>query len=62
MCALAVAVVLLFVAVLPAEYGIDPLGTGRALGLVRSDAAVANVEPAPAGDELKPAVSGPTAS
>ena len=27
------AVALLFVAVLPAEYGIDPLGTGRILGL-----------------------------
>jgi hypothetical protein len=34
--ALAVAIVILLVAVLPAEYGIDPLGTGRALGLVRS--------------------------
>lgn len=33
--AVAVAAVLLVVAVLPAEYGIDPLGTGRALGLVR---------------------------
>lgn len=31
--ALLAAVVLLFVAVLPAEYGIDPLGTGKALGL-----------------------------
>ena len=31
--ALLVAVIVLFVAVLPAEYGIDPLGTGRALGL-----------------------------
>ena len=31
--ALAVAVVVLFAAILPAEYGIDPLGTGRALGL-----------------------------
>lgn len=31
--ALVVAVALLFVAVLPAEYGIDPLGTGRMLGL-----------------------------
>ena len=28
-----VAIVILFVAVLPAEYGIDPLGTGAALGL-----------------------------
>jgi hypothetical protein len=31
--ALAAAVLILFVAVLPAEYGIDPLGTGRLLGL-----------------------------
>jgi hypothetical protein len=31
--AFAVAVVLLVVAVLPAEYGIDPVGTGRLLGL-----------------------------
>jgi hypothetical protein len=31
--ALGAAVVILFVAVLPAEYGIDPLGTGRVLGL-----------------------------
>jgi hypothetical protein len=31
--AIAVALVLLFTAVLPAEYGIDPLGTGKILGL-----------------------------
>lgn len=31
--ALAVALLLLFTAVLPAEYGIDPLKTGAALGL-----------------------------
>jgi len=31
--ALGVALVILFVAVLPAEYGIDPLGTGKLLGL-----------------------------
>src|SRR5262245_21092914 len=31
--ALLVAAVILFTAVLPAEYGIDPLGTGAALGL-----------------------------
>ena len=29
-----VAVVILYVAVLPAEYGMDPLGTGEALGLI----------------------------
>jgi hypothetical protein len=32
--AIAVAALLLIVAVLPAEYGIDPLGTGKALGLI----------------------------
>src|SRR5580658_11153898 len=32
--ALAVALVILFTAVLPAEYGIDPLRTGKALGLI----------------------------
>jgi hypothetical protein len=32
--AFAVAAALLFIAVLPAEFGIDPLGTGRALGLL----------------------------
>ena len=33
--ALLVAAIVLVVAVLPAEYGIDPLGTGRALGLLQ---------------------------
>src|SRR5271169_67068 len=32
--ALAVALLILFTAVLPAEYGIDPLKTGAALGLI----------------------------
>ena len=32
--AAAIAAAVLFVAVLPAEFGIDPLGTGRALGLL----------------------------
>jgi hypothetical protein len=41
--AFAIAVVVLVVAVLPAEYGIDPLGTGRALGLT----ALAGVNDAP---------------
>ncbi len=36
--------VILFVAVLPAEYGIDPLGTGKALGL--TDLANASEKPA----------------
>ena len=43
--ALAVAVVLLFAVVLPAEYGIDPLGSGRALGLVRPPPVVAEERP-----------------
>ena len=47
--ALAAAIVLLFVAVLPAEYGIDPLGTGHVLGLVR---------PQPARVEEPPAATG----
>ena len=33
--ALAVALLLLFTVVLPAEYGIDPTGAGRVLGLTR---------------------------
>ena len=48
--ALAVALVLLFTAVLPAEYGIDPLGTGKALHL--TDLAKATESKA----ESKPAV------
>ena len=47
--ALAVALLVLFVAVLPAEYGIDPLKTGAALGLVQlaktSEKAPAGVAP-----------------
>lgn len=43
--ALLVAVVILVVFVLPAEYGIDPLGTGRAMGL--TDLARAADKPAP---------------
>lgn len=42
--ALAVAAAILLVAVLPAEYGIDPLGAGKALGLTKLNAK----EPAPA--------------
>jgi hypothetical protein len=43
--ALLVAIVVLVVFVLPAEYGIDPLGTGRAMGL--TDLAKAADKPAP---------------
>jgi hypothetical protein len=61
--ALLVAVVILITTVLPAEYGIDPLGTGEALGLT----AIANpvaAEPtaAPEGaTALKPVANGPMA-
>ena len=37
--ACAVAMVILVAAVLPAEYGVDPLGTGSALGLLRAEPA-----------------------
>jgi len=43
--ALLIAAVVSVVAVLPAEYGIDPLGTGRALGLTELAAADAASEP-----------------
>lgn len=44
--ALLVAALVLVTAVLPAEYGIDPLGTGRMLGLTDLFAAGAEVDPA----------------
>ncbi len=44
--ALLVALVVVFGAVLPAEYGLDPLGTGRALGLL----ALSQVQPIGASD------------
>ena len=43
--ALIVGSVILVTAVLPAEYGIDPLGTGKALGL--TELANSTVKPAP---------------
>ena len=42
--AIAVATLLLLAAVLPAEYGVDPLGTGKALGLTDLFAASADDE------------------
>ena len=45
--ALAVAALVLVAAVLPAEYGIDPLGTGKALGLTALFEADAEAEPSP---------------
>ncbi len=53
--ALAAALVILFVAVLPAEYGIDPLHTGRLLGLTGISKAA---EPAPAAARATPVATG----
>ena len=56
--ALATATAILFIAVLPAEYGLDPLGTGHALGLLpAAHAPSAPVAPAPDG-RLTPTVLG----
>src|SRR5215213_242965 len=63
--AAAAATMVLVSAVLPAEYGVDPLGTGKALGLLALSAPAA-VESAPvaaaAGDANVPIQSGPLAS
>jgi hypothetical protein len=49
------ALILLVVAVLPAEYGVDPLGTGRMLGLSAiSASASAEPVPPPQGQRLAP--------
>ena len=42
------AIVLLLAFVLPAEYGVDPLGTGRVLGLVSMSGAASTGQPVPA--------------
>ena len=55
--ALAVALLLLFTVVLPAEYGIDPLKTGAALGLTGISKAVAP-DPPPKGAAPKPVQGG----
>jgi hypothetical protein len=60
---LLVAIVILVVAVLPAEYGIDPLGAGRTFGfaaLSQPTQALAPVPP-PEGDTLAPVQHGPVA-
>ena len=60
--AMAGAAALLVTVVLPAEYAIDPLGTGSALGLTRISAPASTVEPAPtSGAALVPLQNGPTA-
>jgi hypothetical protein len=62
--ALLVAAALLITVVLPAEYAIDPVGTGRWLGLTQIAApTMAAVDQArPAGAALVPAVKGPIAA
>ena len=58
--AIVVAAVLLVTIVLPAEYAIDPLGTGRLLGLTDIAAPpVTPAESAPAGGTLSPVTTGP---
>jgi hypothetical protein len=58
--ALAVAAVLLLAFVLPAEYALDPLGTGRWLGLTDIASTPVNpVEERPTGGALKPVTKGP---
>jgi hypothetical protein len=57
-----VAVAILFAIVLPVEYGIDPLRTGRALGLVRPAAALGEPAVGANGDEvMTPVQAGPVA-
>jgi hypothetical protein len=51
--AAAIAAVLLVVAVLPAEYGIDPLGAGRLLGLTPPPSAQSNVAAVAASAEAR---------
>jgi hypothetical protein len=59
--ALAAALVILIAVVLPVEYGIDPLGTGEALGLTRiansAEVTAPPITPAPGGP-LSPQASG----
>ena len=52
--AIAVAAVLLVTAVLPAEYGVDPLGTGKALGLIDLFGASEPSPPPPVITEAEP--------
>lgn len=58
--ALLAAVAILVVIVLPAEFAVDPLGTGRALGLMLPETGGVEVAPASSGDSrLRPAPIGP---
>ena len=56
------ALLVLVVAVLPAEYGVDPLGTGKMLGLTAlSGGAAVDPVPPPQGQTLAPERDGPVA-
>jgi hypothetical protein len=57
--ALVLAAIVLVTAVLPAEYGIDPLGAGRALGLMDLYAAGGDEEEAAAPATVTPGLAGP---
>jgi hypothetical protein len=59
--ALVVAAVILVAFVLPAEYAIDPLGTGRWLGLteIAAPSVMVSEDPVPAGAAMVPVQSGP---
>jgi hypothetical protein len=60
--AAAVAAVLVVAVVMPAEYGLDPLGTGRALGLTVLSGpppSAKETAPVPAATTLAPIVKGP---
>jgi hypothetical protein len=59
--ALIVAVILLVTVVLPAEYGIDPLGTGAALGVAALSGQVDEPVPPPEGEKVAPVQEGPFA-
>ncbi|HLG60260.1 MAG TPA: hypothetical protein VI485_33265 [Vicinamibacterales bacterium] len=61
--ALVVASILLVTVVFPAEYGIDPLGTGDALGLSALSGGTTAEEPVPApgGTKMAPVQEGPVA-
>jgi hypothetical protein len=58
-----VATVIFVGAVLPAEYGIDPLGTGEALGLlaISGRGQIENLAPPPGSTEFTPVQKGPAA-
>lgn len=55
------AAILLVTVVLPAEYGLDPLGTGEALGVTALSAPGLAPIPPPQGDSLAPVPMGPVA-